>query len=221
MAPADPLRYLLSEVDTTRALVVTTIPAPEPRGADLYVQIDGQEQPVQLLHPDDQTYALRDATSVLRQHPDAYLRLRVKPDEVWQPPAKKVRESLEGFLARRWPGLYPPSEGGRLTAWGWVAFVSSALNAVGLLFFPLVDGSILATLHSLGGQPTALSRTLAARWFSPLLAVLTAACLVQALRDSGRRRLWITASYVPAAAGFAAALGVFYSAYLSFLNSFQ
>ncbi len=205
-----------------KTFAVAVIPDQELTAGSLYVTLDGREKPVGDLHPDDALYASREASVVLRQHPDAYFRPRVKPENVWRTPAEDVRKSLEGFLGQRWPALYAPGVGGSgLTTWGWIAFIGSALNAVGLLFFPLADSSTVATLRGLGGQTTALTRLLAARWFSPLLALLTAACLAQALRAPARRKLWVTVSYLPAVIGFVAAMLVFYSAYFSILDSIK
>ncbi len=179
--------------------------------ANLYVDVGGQEKRVEELHPDDKLYARLDPNVVLRQHPDAYFRLRVKVADVWmQLPGPGLRESLEGFLGRWWPGLYRPgaraADSQRLTTWGWVAAIGSALNAVGLLFYPLGDSQTLATLHSYGAQPTALARLVSDRWFSPALAALTAACLFLAYRYPSRRKLWITVSYFPVLIGFGAAM---------------
>jgi hypothetical protein len=205
-----------------KAFAVAAIPDQDLSSGNLYVIVDGTEKRVQDLHPEDASFGRRDAKQVLREHPEAFFRLRVKPGDVWQPPAGEVRQSLEGFLGQRLPGLYQGAAApGRLTAWGWVAVVGSALNAVGLLFTPLADSSTLATLHSLGGQTTALTRLLATRWFSPALAVLTVACLVEAFRVPARRRLWIGASYLPVTIGFAAALFASYSAYFSILGSIR
>jgi hypothetical protein len=231
-----------------RSLVVAVVPDQDLTSGNLYVTIDGQERRVEELHPAEKAYAWLDPKLVLRQHPDAYYRLRVKPDDVWQPPggpakapgsgpsgsyvlapSVNARQSLEGFLGPRLPGLFPPTtevpttlpSGQRLTAWGWMGVLGSAANAVGLLFFPLSDSSTLAQLHALGGHPTALARLVSERWFSPLLGVLTAACLVQAFRSPNRRRLWISASYLPALIGFAVAIFGFYSAYTSVLDSIK
>ncbi len=217
-----------------KTFVVATVSEQPLTGGDLVVLRDGREQPVSELHPDDPAYGRREATLVAREHPDAYFRLRVRPEELWQPPAPRgagpadsegARRNLERFLGERLPGLYPPGpaapDGQRLTTWGWVAAIGSALNAVGLLFFPLADGNSLTTLHTLGGQPTALTRLVAGGWFSPLLGALTAACLIQAFRATARRRLWISVSYVPALIGFAATLAGFYSAYAALLESIR
>ena len=193
------------------ANALAVVPDGDLTSGNLVVDLDGRERPVQELHPDDAGYARLDPKVVLKQHPEAYFRLRVKAADVWQrAPGPGFRESLEGFIGQRWPGLYPPgsraADGQRLTTWGWIAAIGSALNAVGLLFYPLSDSQTLATLHTYGGQPTALARLVSHSWFSPLLAALTAACLVQAFRSQGRRRLWITVSYLPALIGFAAAM---------------
>lgn len=188
---------------------LVAVPEGDLTSDNLYVELDGQERPVGALHPDDKAYARLDPKVVLREHPEAYFRLRVRPTDVWQRPVEPdVRRSLEGFLGQRWPELHAPRapDGQRLTTWGWVAAIGSALNAVGLLFYPLGDSHTLATLHAYGGQPTALTRLVSYGWFSPLLAILTAACLVQAYRSSRRRRLWISVSYLPALVGFAAAM---------------
>jgi hypothetical protein len=197
------------------ANALAVIPDGDLGSGNLYVEVDGREKPVRELHPDDPAYARLEPQVVLRQHPDAYYRLRLKPADVWQrAPGPGLRESLEAFLGQRWPGLFPPgarasdgpSDGQRLSTWGWIAAIGSALNAVGLLFYPLSDSQTLATLHAYGGQPTALARLVSHGWFSPLLAALTAACLVQAYLSSTRRRLWITVSYFPALMGFVAAV---------------
>jgi hypothetical protein len=206
------------------ALGFATLQEHDLSSANLYVQRDGKDTAVTDLHPDDKAYAHLDPKIVLRQHPDAYFRLRVRPADVWQAPAtEKVRESLDEFLGPRLPGLpalrAPAS--GRMTFWGWFAVLTSASNAIALFFVPLADHESLATLQSLGGKPTPLLRLMAGRWFSPLLGILTAVCLVQAFRVPARRKLWITASYLPATLGIAAALVAFYSAYFSVLDNFR
>jgi hypothetical protein len=209
-----------------KPLAVVVVPEQELTTANLYVSVDGREQPVQDLHPDDKVYARLDAQVVLRQHPRAYFRVRVKPEDVWRPlEADGARKSLEGFLGPRLPDLYPPDQGApasqRLTTWGWVTVIAAALSAIGLFFFPMADSDTLATLHALGGQPSTLTRLVSGWWFSPLLGLLTAACLVQAFRSSSRRKLWIRVSYLPALVGFTAALLGFYSAYSSVLDNIK
>jgi hypothetical protein len=56
------------------ALVV--VPDQDLTSGNLYVQLDGQEKAVADLHSDDKAYARLEAKVVLRQHPDAYFRLR-------------------------------------------------------------------------------------------------------------------------------------------------
>jgi len=210
-----------------KPLAVAIVPDQELTTGNLYVSVDGREQSVQDLHPDDKAYARLDAQMVLRQHPTAYFRVRVKPEDVWRLPlaAANARKSLEGFLGPRLPELYSPGPGSpagqRLTTWGWVTVIAAALNAIGLVFFPMADSDTLATLHDLGAQPSALTRLVSGWWFSPLLGVLTAACLVQAFRSSSRRRLWIRVSYLPALVGFSMALLGFYSAYYAVLDNIK
>jgi hypothetical protein len=108
-----------------------------------------------------------------------------------------------------------------LTTWGWVAAIGSALNGIGLIFYPLGDSGTLATLHSYGAQPSAMARLASDRWFSPLLAALTLACLYQAYRSPTRRRLWISVSYAPALIGFTIAIVGALSAVSSVLDNIK
>jgi hypothetical protein len=207
---------------------LAAVPNQDLTGANLYVAVDGQEKAVQDLHPDDKAYARLDPKVILRQHPDAYFRLRVKLDDIWQPPAAEARTSLEGFLGQRLPELSPSSKGSpakpdsqKLTTWGWVTAIGSVGNAVALIFFPMADGSSLASLRAMGGQPTAMTRLVANSWFSPVLGVLTAACLVQAFLAPTRRKFWIGVSYLPMLIALAAtALGA-YSVVSSMLGNIK
>jgi hypothetical protein len=228
-----------------KALAVVVVPDQDLTSGNLYVDVNGREQLVQDLHPDDEAYTRLDPQVILRQHPGAYYRLRVKPEEVWRPtgrrpqslgfdpPASKetsrleaenARKSLDAFLGTRLPELSAPDGSPAaepLTTWGWVTVIAAALNAVGLFFFPIANSDTLATLSALGAQPTGLTRLVAGWWFSPLLGVLTAACLVQAFRNPSRRKFWIRSSYVPALVGLAAAVIGSYSAYISVLDNIK
>ena len=66
-----------------------------------------------------------------------------------------------------------------------------------------------------------MTRLVSGWWFSPLLGLLTAACLVQAFRNSSRRKFWIRVSFLPALVGFTAALIGSYSAYYSVLDNIK
>ncbi len=232
-----------------KALAV--VPDQDLTTGNLYVSVEGREQPVQDLHPDDPGFARLDAQAVLRQHPGATTsRLQVKlRRDIWRPPARDLkslgfneparreprpleaenaRKSLDGFLGSRLPELRLPGQGSaasqKLTTWGWVSVIAAALNAIGLLFFPIANSDTLATLRTLGVEPTAMTRLVSGWWFSPLLGLLTAACLIRAFLRSSRRKFWIRVIHLLCrrSPGFAPALiEDSYSAYFSVLDNIK
>ena len=79
-----------------------------------------------------------------------------------------------------------PAVSQRLTTWGWVTVIAAALNAIGLLFFPIANSDTLATLSALSDSELDDTRDGKLPAFAPTVGALLTITGAHALGHYGQ-----------------------------------
>ncbi len=88
----------------------------------------------------------------------------------------------------------------RFTTLDWIGVVIAAINALGLVLFPIAGRAFAGMYEDFGpsGQLSVLTRLATSVWFPPALALAVVAAIVVALRSArplAVRRAWIVGAF--------------------------